>query len=333
MDPQRHLLDERGPAPSPGRRAASPVLMGEAELFELSRRQHGVVTTTQAEAVLSRGQVRARLRQGRLLPVRIGVIAVAGVPATWEQQLMAAVLAGGDGAVASFRSAARLWALGPREDRIEITVPRARRARLPGVVVHDTTVDGTIHRGVIQGIAVTSPARTLCDLTACWFPWDVEHALDEALRQRLTSLTRLQRVFLDLANRGRRRSTVMRALLEARLPGFDPGDSDMEVRLVRWITGAGLPRPVQQHWVRAGGHAFRLDLAFPELMIGIEYDGWDPHRGRRAFDRDRARQNPLEIIGWLILRYTSASTREVVVREVADAIAARSSEPPCPPTR
>jgi len=302
--------------------------MSEADLFALSSRQHGVVTTGQAERALTRGQVRSRLRAGRLIPMRTGVVGVPGAPSTWEQQLMAAVLAGGEGTIASFRSAARLWDLGPRDDRIEITVPRARRARLPGVVVHDTTVDGPIHRGVVQNIAVTSPARTLCDLTACWSPWDVEHALDEALRRKLTSLALLQRVFLDLANRGRRRSTVMRRLLEARLPGFDPGDSDMEVKLVRWITSAGLPRPVQQHRVQVGPRTFRLDLAFPDLMIGIEYDGWEPHRTRRAFDRDRARQNPLEIVGWLILRYTSASTREVVIREVADAIAARSPDQP-----
>jgi hypothetical protein len=60
-------------------------------------------------------------------------------------------------------------------------------------------------------------------------------------------------------------------------------------------------------------------------MIGIEYDGWDPHRVRGAFDGDRARQNPLEIVGWLMLRYTSASTREVVVQDVAEAIDVRTA--------
>ena len=102
----------------------------------------------------------------------------------------------------------------------------------------------------------------------------------------ITTLERVERVFLDLAQLGRRRSTA-------------------------------------QHRVRVGARAYRLDLAYPDLLIGIEYDGWDPHRTRSAFDGDRARQNPLEIIGWLILRYTSRSTRQVVVQEVEQAISAR----------
>jgi len=301
--------------------------LAESEMFALTSRQHGLVTTTQALRFLSEGELKHRLRTRRLEPVRTGVLRIAGTPQTWEQHLMAAVLAGGLGAAASFRSAARLWDLPAPQvpDVLEVTVPHSRRARLPGVIVHDTMVRGQAHVGTTRHIAVTSPARTLCDLTAVWPPWDVERALDDALRRRLTTLRRVERVFLDLANRGRRRSTVMRALLEARLPGFDPGDSAMETKLVRWIVGAGLPRPVQQHHVRARGHRFRLDLAYPELMIGIEYDGWDPHRTRVAFDGDRARQNPLEIIGWLILRYTSASTRAVVIREVGEAITARSA--------
>ncbi len=301
--------------------------MTEARLLALASSQHGVVTTAQARALLTEGELKVRLRGGRLESIRTGVLRAAGSPRTWEQQLMTAVLACGNGSFASFRSAARLWHLAgaDREDVLEVTVPRARRARLPGVVVHDSTVTGPEHTSRRERIPITSPARTLCDLTAVWAPWDVERAVGDALRRKLTTLARLQGVFLDLATQGRRRSTVMRALLEARLPGFDPGDSDMETKLVRWLVGAGLPRPVQQHRVRVNRKTYRLDLAYPELMIGIEYDGWDPHRTRSAFDGDRARQNPLEIIGWLVLRYTSMATRAVVVREVGAAIRARSA--------
>jgi very-short-patch-repair endonuclease len=77
--------------------------------------------------------------------------------------------------------------------------------------------------------------------------------------------------------------------------------------------------------VVVGPRTLRVDLAYPDLLIGIEYDGWDSHRVRSAFDDDRARQNPLEILGWLILRYTSASTRASVVDEVTAALAVRSA--------
>jgi very-short-patch-repair endonuclease len=98
----------------------------------------------------------------------------------------------------------------------------------------------------------------------------------------------------------------------------------MEARLVRWIVGSGLPRPVLQHRVHVAGQTYRLDLAFPEMRIGIEYDGWTAHASRSSFDRDRARQNPLTLHGWLILRYTSASTRADVVAQVREALARRA---------
>lgn len=114
----------------------------------------------------------------------------------------------------------------------------------------------------------------------------------------------------------------MRALLEERLPGFDPGESAQEAKLVRWIVSAGLPRPVQQHRVRIGSRTYRLDLAYPHLKIGIEYDGWDTHRPRSSFDADRERDNALRIAGWTTLHFTSRSVRSEVVRTVEAAIKA-----------
>ena len=80
---------------------------------------------------------------------------------------------GGPGAVASFRTAARLWALPgiDSEDLLEITTPTRRRSRIPGVTVHDSFILDGWHVTRRSSIPVTSPARTLCDLTACWPPW------------------------------------------------------------------------------------------------------------------------------------------------------------------
>jgi very-short-patch-repair endonuclease len=48
-------------------------------------------------------------------------------------------------------------------------------------------------------------------------------------------------------------------------------------------------------------------------MIAIEYDGWDHHRTRSAFDHDRARANELELRDWCVLRFTSKfADREIV---------------------
>ena len=291
-------------------------------LRRVQRRQHGLVTREQALRVMSRRQLDGRVRNGRLEPVRMGVFRAAGAPVTWEQLLLAACLAGGRRAAASFRSAAWVWALPgfDRPDFFEITVPRSRRARLPGVTVHDTQVGGRLHTMRFEGLPITTPARTLCDLTACCPPWVVERAVDDALRRRLTTLTLLERVFLQIATRGRRRSTVMRAILEARLPGFDPGGSDQETKLVRWLVAAGLPRPKQQHRVRLGNRTYKLDLAYPAAKLAIEYDGYDVHTMRSVFDQDPVRDMDLEDEGWRVLHFTSRSTREDVVTRVERAL-------------
>jgi very-short-patch-repair endonuclease len=300
--------------------------MDRTALRAHTRRQHALITRAQALGMMTRNELEHAIATGQLERARHGVYRLGGAPPTWEQHVLSACLVARDGAVASFRTAARIWGFPAisSEDPLEVTTPTRRRVRIPGVTVHDSFIlDGwhTTRRG---SIPVTSPARTLCDLTAVWKPWDVERAIDDGLRRRLLTLKRLERVFLDLAHRGRRRSTVMRAALEARIPGFDPGESDMERKVVGWLRSAGLPAPVQQHRIRIDGSSYRIDLAYPDLKIAIEYDGWDAHSRRTSFDSDRARQNPLELEGWLVLRYTSRSTKKVTVAQVERAIRIRT---------
>jgi hypothetical protein len=298
------------------------------EIARLARAQLGLVTRVQACTALTENQIEHRLATGRLEAVRHGVYRVAGSPETWEQHLLAACLAGGVGAAVSFRCAAWLWQLGSpeRPDELEITVPRGRRARLPGVIAHDTRVVGRLHFTRLGPIPITTPARTLCDSTAYAPDWVVERALDDALRRRITTLRNVTRVFVDLATKGRRRSTIMRAVLDDRLPGFQPGDSQPEVRIATWLSAAGLPKPVQQHRVRVGNRTYRMDLAYPVEKIDIEYDGWETHRQRGPFDENRDRDAILEVdAGWLVMRFTSKSGRATIVERVAKALANRST--------
>jgi hypothetical protein len=167
-----------------------------------------------------------------------------------------------------------VWRVSAREVEAEITVPAMRRARLAGVRVHDSLVGGPGHVASVDGIPVSSMARTLCDLSAVVPSWTVERAIDEALRRKLVTLRALARVAASLAGRGRRRSTVIRDALAARDPSYDPGESAPEARLVQLLTSWGLPRPVQQHPIRLANRTVRADLAYPEHMLVIEYDGW-----------------------------------------------------------
>jgi very-short-patch-repair endonuclease len=177
---------------------------------------------------------------------------------------------------------------------------------------------------VVGRVPVTSVARTLADLSRFLPPWTLGPAVDDAVRRGLVTLTAYQRVARDLSARGRRRSTVTREVLDARI---DPGpyESAAERRIARLLVRAGLPRPVSQHPVRVAGRTFRIDLAYPDAMVAIEFDGWSFHGSRDAFDRDRVRGNALEVLGFLVLRFTAASSDEDIVAAVRAALQRRSA--------
>jgi very-short-patch-repair endonuclease len=298
-------------------------------IARFGKRQHGLVTTEQVLASSTRHELNHLVATGRLEPLRRGVYRCAGAPETWHQHLLSACLAAGGNAAASFRAAAVLWELPDFDrDRLEITVPGRLNPRLADVVVHQTNVWGPRHTAVRHVIPTTSVARTLCDLTAVVWPWRVVRLVNDAERRGIVSLRQLLRVFQDLENRGRRRSTVMRAVLADRLEGIRPGGSEREVDVAKLLLRARLPRVEQQHRIRIGRRVVRVDFAYPTLKIAIEYDGWKPHRTRLAFDADRARDNELEIRGWLVLRFTSRWTRREIVDTVRAAIASRATPQP-----
>jgi very-short-patch-repair endonuclease len=250
---------------------------------------------------------------------------MAGVPESWEQRLLAAALAAGPEARASFRAAAALYELeGFGRSLVEITHFGARPCPMDGVVVHETTVFDVGHVRRVSGIPVTSVARTLCDLTAVVQQWVVERAVDEALRRKLVRLDEIVRVADQLEGRGRRRCTAMREILDHRRPGYDPGESHPERRIADLLVRAGLPAPTMQHEVEIDGRRFRIDLCYPESRIAIEFDSWQYHSGRRSFDEDRARANQLVLLGFVVLQFTSRSSDQVIVDTVRAALARAS---------
>jgi len=299
--------------------------MSYSDLVAIARMQHGLMSRVDALEHVTRRQLEHLLAQSRLEHVLPGVYRIAGSPESWEQMALAAVMCSGAGAVVSFFAAAHLWGLAGfwEQPPSEITTPSRRRTRLRDVIVHDSEVLGGIHVDRRRRVPVTSVARTLCDLTAGCSANQVGRALDDALRRKLTSLRRVGAVFDDLAVRGRRRSTVMRELLTERGPEFHPGGSDPEVRIMRVLASAGLPRPVQQYRVRVEGHTYRLDVAYPSYRVGVEYEGFDYHIGRTAFDHRYERDRLLKRADWHIVYVTSRTADSRIVSDALDALAMR----------
>jgi len=282
-------------------------------------RQHGLVAHRQARAAgMSEGQIRRRLRTRQWLPARPGVYAAAGCPPSYEQAVLAAILSVGGSVIASHEAAAALWNfVGLREPRIEVSTDLPRVVRLEGVVAHRSSLLFDEDRAVRRLIPSASRARAIVDMSARVPVNTLGQMLDDQIRHGL-HVAAVHRCIGRLPPAPGRRPSVIHALLATRLNGYDPGDSDLETRVLRWIVTAGLMPPRQQLRVRVAGRTCKIDLAYPELKIAIELDGWDVHRTRSAFDDDRARANALVLAGWIVLRFTSRST----VEDVVDAIRA-----------
>jgi predicted transcriptional regulator of viral defense system/very-short-patch-repair endonuclease len=265
---------------------------------------------------------RHRLASGRWQLIHDCAYRIAGAPITWHATLLAACWAGGTRAVASHRSAAALYDLpGGRRDAIEITCPRWRRARHGGLVVHESRLLTTADIAFVHAIPCTTIERTLFDISGLGKPRTLELALDAALRRDLTSFVSLNEAADRIAKRGRRGSARFRAALAARAPGEAVPESAPERLLAILLTHQGLPAPEFQHVVRDATGAFvaRVDLAYPEWKILVEYDSYQEHVGRLALVRDSARRNSLVALGFTTLTATPEDLKGDA-RELARAI-------------
>jgi hypothetical protein len=137
------------------------------EAWELAGRQHGVVARRQLLALgFNSREIEHRVARRRLHPLMRGVYAVGWPKLTPKRCWMAAVLACGEGALLSHRSAAALWGIGTeKRDSIDVSVTRRAELKRQGLRVRGrpslTTERITTH----DGIPITTPVQTLIDLS------------------------------------------------------------------------------------------------------------------------------------------------------------------------
>ena len=269
-----------------------PTMADMGRIHLLMRRQHGLITRAQALACgLTARQIEGLLAGGVWLLARPEVYALAGAPPTWEQAVLAAVMAGGPDVLCSHGTAGALRGLKhATADEIEILSPLGRHKRLDGVVGHRSGALFDADRTVYRSIPVTTVARTLVDVSGRLTARRLGEAVDDALRRRIVDLADLRRTAGRLGSAPGRSMRRVHQVLALRIPGYDPLESDLETRALRAFTAAGLPAPRQQYPIALSGIPSHLDLAYPEARICIELDGFEWHRTRSAFDDDRRRE-------------------------------------------
>ena len=301
-----------GPQFFPSTRSRLWLVSIDRALDATAQAQFGLISRRQASAGgLSLSNINYRLASGRWVRVLPGVYRLAGTPITSMTRLMAASLWGRGTSAVSHRSAARILRLdGVKEDLVELSILGRANSPADWLLLHYPQALPSDEIETVNGMRVTSAARTLLDLGAVVPRWRVEVALDGALRDRIADYKALREVLERHGARGRDGTAALRYLLVERDPDYVPPASRLERTFARVLNEPRLPKAVRQYpIVRAGRIVYRLDFAYPEWRVAIEIDSYRHHYGRQSWHKDRTRSNAVTALGWRLLRFTKEEAR------------------------
>jgi very-short-patch-repair endonuclease len=210
---------------------------------------------------------------------------------------MGAVLAHPPGAVASHASAGWLWGLVERRPATYHVTTATRGRGRDQIRLHYARLRDE-DRGRCDGIPVTAVSRTLLDLAAGLPGGGLDAAIERADRSGLFHLDRVESLLDRSAGHPGRRG--LERALAVRREEVTFTRSSLERRFLALIMSAGLPRPSTNVFVEG----YEIDAYWPRERFAVERDGYEFHRTRAAFERDRLRQEDLKLAGIEMIRMT-----------------------------
>ncbi|MGV0645831.1 DUF559 domain-containing protein [Mycolicibacterium sp. XJ2546] len=272
------------------------------ELRAIFAAQGGVATSAQILAHLSRRDMQRRLRSAELVKMFPNVYSF-GTPDTFTR-LRGLDLRCGTPVAVCLGTAAALFGF-DTEDVTDLHVLNAEGHLLRD---HDSL---KVHRR--QGAPLTSyRGRPLT--TPSWTAVEVARGLgrpralatlDAALRSQ--TCNRGDLLAAAKAQAGRRGIVGVRELIPLARPGAE-SPMESEARLV--MLDGGLPEPVLQYEiVDRDGRLWRVDFAWPDRRVAVEFDGFDYHSSRESLRKDRQKRAALEEIGWGMMSIVSDDVR------------------------
>ena len=287
----------------------------------LAARQHGIVAGFQlAAAGLSPTQVAGLVSRGHLHRIHRGVFAVGHLQIAREGRWLAAVLACKPDSFLSHGPAGQLLGFVDRRLRFALHVSRRGRAcRAPaGVVTHHPRSLPSGDTTVRLGIPVTSPTRTVWDLSASLCPAPLRRAFEQAEKFGLLDRERLTALLAATPNH--RGAGTLRELLAERSIPLSETRSWLEDLALRTCLERGLPPPA----VNVPLLGYEIDLLWEEATFVVEADGND-HLAPSQRDRDNERDIALGRAGYLVRRYSSRAMNRGagVAAEIASIVTER----------
>lgn len=283
----------------------------DGHLSKLAEQQHGVFTRRQVrDAGLSPSAISKRVSRGDLIAVGSATLRLAGHVPSWRGLLTAGLLELGPTALVSGAAAAQLHELdGFDGDEVEFLVPRNLRGRKTVGRVRTTDEISRADRVIFDGLATTSPTRTVVEVLRNGESDPAGRALDSACRMRLTAHAVVRRRLDELGRPGRGG-----AALFDRLTRIGTVESWLERRFLALIARHGLPTPsLQQRYRLPDIGVARVDFEYSMWGLVIEVGG---SRGYLSLDerkRQERRRNSLQLDGKTIYFFT----RDDVVHDEA----------------
>ncbi len=229
-----------GPSSLLANEAPTVHVMRLSDFDDWARGHHGIITLDASG--LSRDAWYRAIKAGTIEQIHPHVARLHGTPDTAEQRIIAAVFAVGAGAIASHRSAARLWGIPrPDDDPVDVLLPQQRRdVHLDGVVVHRPRDLARLIPQRRFSIPCTNILRTLLDLGAV-DPSSLHDAVGHAITTELAALEALDAAAAEHARPGRGGVVAVRdAIADWSIDG-KPTDSMLEAAFDRLALRYGLP--------------------------------------------------------------------------------------------
>ncbi len=275
------------------------------ELDRKATTQFGLLTTGQLlQNGYSARMIADRVMKGEFRRRAKGVLQLPGSANSWEQDVMAAVLSASDDAVASHRTAARLWGFRSVDNEVEVSIRYPRRSSINGAIVHSIRDLEPQDRTEVGGIAVTTPERTICDLGLIFPETEVHRILRHAIASGLVAPRDLWSMRLRTSRQGRNGTGVLERVLQALPENTSFAESGLEIQFLEICEQFDIITPVPQLPVRVSGRDFRLDFAWIQQRVFVEIDGAAFHSSPTQIANDGTRQNLLVQAGWIPLRFT-----------------------------
>ena len=264
------------------------------ELDRLFDSQRGVATSAQILSHLTRRGFEAELKTGNLERIWQGIYC-RGEP-TDELRLRGLDLSCGTAVPVCLGTAAALHGFDTEQpaDFHVLSPPGSRLRSGDGLVVHRR---GGAPLVMIGDRPATSPAWTAVEVARSLRRPRALATLDAALRSGTCSRPELWRAAVEQASR--RGIVAVRDLIPL-ADGLAESPMESEARLA--MIDGGLPIPELQYEIIDGnGDLRRVDFAWPDQRVAVEYDGIDWHSGADAMRRDRTRTAALSDVGWVII--------------------------------